>query len=397
MQGTTMTVAQRIVVIDDDLDIAEIIAASAAVLGLQCVATTDPEEFLSLVNSRTTLVMIDLMMPQMDGIELVRQLSLQGYRAGIVLMSGVGRRIIEAAEAMAGSLGLHIVGHLEKPFRMKEVERVLQLQRDQSPAPETQQPDFGPPTEAELRNALENNEFILHYQPQVGLETGDIVGIEALVRWAHPLLGLIPPNRFIPQAEAHGLIDQLGWMVIERGLAELRQFSDKQGDLLALSINASVQSLRNLTFPDQLLSVARQNDVPPEKITIEITESGLIQELSSTLDVLTRLRIRQVQLSIDDFGTGYSMMHQLQLVPATELKIDREFVMKMHLSNSHRVMVQKTIEIGHELGLRVVAEGVETREQMDYLRTSRCDAAQGYLFCRPLPPLALLQWLTQYH
>jgi EAL domain-containing protein (putative c-di-GMP-specific phosphodiesterase class I) len=136
--------------------------------------------------------------------------------------------------------------------------------------------------------------------------------------------------------------------------------------------------------------------VAAEDVILEITESGLLNELSHTLEVLTRLRVKSVKLSIDDFGTGFAMMQQLINIPANELKIDRSFVMNMHVNSSDRVMVQKSIEIGHALGMAVIAEGVETEEQLQFLREGECDSAQGYLFTRPLPPDKLVGWLAEY-
>jgi EAL domain-containing protein (putative c-di-GMP-specific phosphodiesterase class I) len=165
------------------------------------------------------------------------------------------------------------------------------------------------------------------------------------------------------------------------------------GDNLTLSLNRSVHSLHDLNFPDQLVSIAVASGISPERITIEITESGVVSDIHSALDVLTRLRMKRIGLSIDDFGTGYSMMEQLRNVPATELKIDRTFVANMATDSNSRVMVEKTIELGHELDMTIVAEGVETREQLRLLTDKGCDAGQGYLFCRPLPVLALIEWL----
>jgi len=220
--------------------------------------------------------------------------------------------------------------------------------------------------------------------------------VEALVRWQHPERGLIFPDDFIGRLEGLGLIDRLGWIVANRGLVEIGRFADRSGILPMLSINVSVASLDDLTFPDTMAALIASHGIPPEKVVLEITESCLIQNLKRTLDVLTRLRMKRVQLSIDDFGTGYSMMQQLRNIPATELKIDRSFVIDMHNSDSSRVMVQKTIEIGHELGMKVVAEGVETMEQLDFLRSNGCDIGQGYLFSRPLPATELVHWLEKH-
>jgi EAL domain-containing protein (putative c-di-GMP-specific phosphodiesterase class I) len=247
-----------------------------------------------------------------------------------------------------------------------------------------------------LRSAIERDEFVLHYQPQIDIVTGNVSGLEALVRWAHPERGLIFPDDFIARLEELGLIDQLSLLVFDRGLTEICKLADKSGVTPMLSFNVSALSLNDLTFPDTMAALIAAHGLSPERIVLEITESGLIQNLTHTLDVLARLRMKQMQLSIDDFGTGYSMMQQLRNIPATELKIDRSFVGNMHSTESDRVMVRKTIEIGHELGMKVVAEGVETEAQLDFLRLNGCDIAQGYLFSRPLPVNDLIGWLATY-
>jgi EAL domain-containing protein (putative c-di-GMP-specific phosphodiesterase class I) len=196
--------------------------------------------------------------------------------------------------------------------------------------------------------------------------------------------------------EELGIIDDLGWLVAERALDEVKQFAGKSHAVPRLGLNASVHSLRDLKFPDRFSALLKEHGVAAEDVILEITESGLLNELSHTLDVLTRLRVKSVKLSIDDFGTGYAMMQQLVNIPATELKIDRLFVMNMNVNNSDRVMVQKSIEIGHALGMAVIAEGVETEEQLRSLREGGCDSVQGYLFTRPLPPKELVRWLTEY-
>ena len=231
---------------------------------------------------------------------------------------------------------------------------------------------------AELWRALDQGEFVLHYQPQIEIAIGRCLGMEALVRWQHPRLGLIYPDDFIEFAEDLNLIDRLTWLVIERGFAEMGHTVDSTGRQLMLSLNLSVFSLRELTFPDTFLSIAKANDVNPEHIILEITESGLIRELSRTLDVLTRLRMKGVRLSIDDFGIGYSMMQQLRHIPANEIKIDKSLIQNMRTAND-RVMIEKVIELG--------------RDQLEFLRGKKCDIAQGYYFSKPLPGPDFLDWL----
>jgi EAL domain-containing protein (putative c-di-GMP-specific phosphodiesterase class I)/ActR/RegA family two-component response regulator len=391
-----MTPTRSILVIDDDDDICELISATAESMGLRCTTTTEAAAFLDALTPDTALIMLDLLMPETDGIELLRVLGQQQCKVGIILVSGTGKRIIEIAQELAQAHGLSVVGHLEKPFELEDLETVLKT-NTQPTAVLVSRPGAKPVFEdAELYTAVECNQFILHYQPQIDIPTGDVVGLEALVRWQHPEHGLIFPNDFIPRLEKLGLIDQLGWIVAGCALSEMSKFADKNGVMPILSLNISVSSLYDLKVPDTLAALIATHGVSPQKVMLEITESGLIKELTHTLDVLIRLRLKKIQLSIDDFGAGYSTMQQLQNIPATELKIDRSFVQNMHGRDSDRIMVQKMIEIGHELGMKVVAEGVETSEQLAFLRSTGCDFAQGYLYSRPLPVPELLVWLESY-
>ena len=332
------------------------------------------------------------MMPDMDGIEVMRLLSELRCKAGIVLISGISKRVLETAEKLAQTLNLDVVGRLAKPFELSELEALLlQPVRQLKPL---RQPGAALEFDDErLRAAVKRDEFVVHYQPQIDLGTSAVFGVEALVRWRSPEYGLLYPDRFLFRLEQMGLIDNLGWLVADRALTEVTQFADKNGVRPRLALNVSVQSLHDLKFPDEFIAALQRSDIPMAGVIVEITESGLLDNLPRTLDVLTRLRVKGVQLAIDDFGTGYAMMQQLVDIPATELKIDRQFVMKMHLSDSARIMVEKSIEIGHELGMKVLAEGVETEHQLDLLRMAGCDAAQGYFFSRPLPPKDLVEWL----
>jgi EAL domain-containing protein (putative c-di-GMP-specific phosphodiesterase class I) len=237
-------------------------------------------------------------------------------------------------------------------------------------------------------------EFVVHYQPQIEIGSDLVVGLEALVRWQHPLRGLVFPDAFIEVAESFGLIDDLGWLVATEALRHVGRLKGNQDTRLTLSLNVSTHSLHDLSFPDRFVALVERCGVSPANVILEITESGLIRELTTALDILTRLRMKGVQLSIDDFGTGYSMMQQLRRVPATELKIDKSFVQTMLSDHRSRIMVQKSIEIGHAVGMQVVAEGVETAEQLKLLHANGCNIAQGNLFSRALPPSELMGWLA---
>ncbi len=392
-----MTNSRKVLVIDDEVDIGELICATAQNLGLHCSATTDASTLSKLLTPDITLIMLDLMMPEMDGVEALRLLSELKCKTGVVLMSGISKRVMETAEKLAHTLGLSVVGHLAKPFQPAELEELLRTHHVSEPNAIVRSVSRFPVEDERLRAAIERNEFVLHYQPQIDLASGTVTGVEALVRWQHPERGLIFPDNFVGRAEELGLIDDLDWLVMERALGEVKQFANRNQMVPRLGLNVSVQSLLDLKFPDRFTSLLRRHDIPVDGVILEITESGLISDPSHTLDVLTRLRMKNVHLSIDDFGTGFAMMQQLVNIPATELKIDRSFVMNMHVNRSDRIMAEKSIDIGHELGMKVVAEGVETEQQLELLRRGGCDSAQGYLYSRPLPPNELVRWLAEYH
>lgn len=385
----------HLLVIDDDSDIGEFIKAAAEQLGLRCTTVTSAKTISQEFSPEITLILLDLMMPEMDGIEALRLLSQLGCKAPIVLMSGISKRVLETAVKLARALGLEIAGQLQKPFRLVELEGLLHGRfpkaASASPPAETRinLPDI------ELLRGIKEREFVLHYQPQIDIASGGVSGVEALARWQHPERGLLMPDSFIPRLEAMGAIDDFSWFVVDRGLEDLRGFEQEGIILQKMAVNIAMQSLRNLQFPDQLVAIARRHEIAPERIVLEITESGLMEEATSALDVMARLRMNNVQISIDDFGTGYAMMQQLANVPATQLKIDRAFVQNMQINDSDRVMVEKTIEIGHDLGMSVVAEGVETKKQLEFLHLKGCDAAQGFLFSRALPREEMVRWIRE--
>ena len=389
-----MTTNQSILVIDDDLGIGEFISSVALSLGLRCTITVDANEFLEALTPETTLILLDLVMPYIDGIELLRLLGEQKCKAGFVLMSGMDRRIIESAEQLAGVLGLSIVGRLRKPFGLKKLEEVLIKAAVPASQPRIAAPRLNIEDD-DLRQAVKEGRFVLHFQPQIEIATSQVTGVEGLVRWLHPEFGLIYPDHFIQRAEKLGLIDEVGLLVLRLGLSQLSRIVTPGQILPSLSLNVSSDSLRDLRLPDIVAAMLQEFSIPSQRLILEVTESSIIEDLPSTLDVLTRLRLKGIRLSIDDFGTGYSMLQQLRRIPANELKIDRSFIGRMLGDYGDRIVVQKTIEIGHDLGMQVIAEGVETKEQLDFLRANHCDVAQGYYFCRPRPLAVLLSWMNE--
>lgn len=246
----------------------------------------------------------------------------------------------------------------------------------------------------ELRRAIERRELLLHYQPKINLKTGTVCGAEALVRWQHPDKGMIPPLEFIPLAESCGLIHPLTEAVLDAALRNYYQWR-LSGIELVTGINLSMRNLQDLDFPDRIAASLKAWEIEPHWLELEITESVIMNDPARALKILTQLDEMGVRLAIDDFGTGYSSLAYLKRLPVDEVKIDRSFVTDMLHDESNSVIVKSTIDLGHNLGMKVVAEGVENLECFNLLKTLGCDAAQGFYISRPLAADLFVQWLKQ--
>ncbi len=245
----------------------------------------------------------------------------------------------------------------------------------------------------DLRTAIEEEQLHMHLQPKLDLSTGTVVGAEALVRWTHPARGLVPPVQFVRIAEDTGLIKQLTDLMLHRGISTLRDIHDR-GYLLGLSVNLSTHDLLDRRLAERVQQHLNMNDVDPSMLTLEITESSLLIDAPRARATINELHEVGVSLSIDDFGTGYSSLSYLRRLPVGELKIDQSFVANVLLDEQDEVIVRSTIDLGHNLGLVVVAEGVENNEVLERLRDLGCDIAQGYCISRPLAPGHFLSWLA---
>jgi diguanylate cyclase len=243
-----------------------------------------------------------------------------------------------------------------------------------------------------LRRALERGELLLYYQPKADLHSGQVLGVEALVRWQHPVHGLLAPGEFIPLAERTGLIHPLTRWVLDAALRQAAEWR-RAGQHLSIAVNVSTRSLLDREFPDQVADRLSAWEVPASSLVLEVTESAVMADPALALEILGRLHALGVGLAVDDFGTGYSSMAYLKALPVDELKVDRSFVGQMATSNSDAVIVRSTIDLGHNLGLHVVAEGVENQATWEELAALGCDTAQGYHLGRPMPADELEHWL----
>jgi EAL domain-containing protein (putative c-di-GMP-specific phosphodiesterase class I) len=246
-----------------------------------------------------------------------------------------------------------------------------------------------------LRRAITRDELVLHYQPKIDVATRRLVGVEALVRWQHPEQGLLGPGQFIPIAERSGLIGPLTATVLARAPEQARAWLEA-GTELAMAVNVAPRVLADADFPDAVARALATAGVPARLLELEITESGLMQEPARTLEHLERLHALGVRLSIDDFGTGYSSLSRLRRLPIDHIKIDRSFVGDLQAGGPDAKIVRSAIGLGQSLGLRVIAEGVETEDVLETLAFFGCDEAQGFHIARPLPAEALEAWVAEH-
>ncbi len=245
---------------------------------------------------------------------------------------------------------------------------------------------------AELRSAIEEDQMVLFYQPKLDLERGCVGSVEALIRWQHPERGMIPPDQFIPLSEQRGLIGPLTEWVIQRALQQYKEWQ-QQGVFMQIAVNLSSRVLYDLSLPNKIEGYLFDLQLLPSALSLEITEEATMIDPERALIILNRLRDMGISLSIDDFGTGHSSLSYLKRLPVDEIKIDRSFVMEMASSDDDANIVHATVDLSHNLGLKVVAEGVETAEVLNILKELNCDYAQGYYLSRPVPADELIKWL----
>ena len=240
--------------------------------------------------------------------------------------------------------------------------------------------------EGALRRAMEREEFTLHYQPQVDIKSGRVIGVEALLRWNHPERGLVPPGEFIPLLEENNLIIPVGEWVLRTACAQCRTWQDAGLPALRMAVNLSARQFRQDNLVEMIDSILRETGISPKLLELELTEGLLMENTSETSMILGQLKSRGVQVAIDDFGTGYSSLSYLKRFPIDRLKIDQSFVRDIITDSNDAAIAVAVISLGRSLGLSVIAEGVETGDQLEFLGVQKCDEYQGYHFSRPVPP-----------
>lgn len=393
--------SRRILILDDDVAVGQTIQYIAESLGFDAEFVSRPEEFFNrldqkdLDGSYPEFITVDLAMPELDGVEIMRLLAERKCAAKIIISSGMGSRVLDAAQRSAKEHGLGIAGVISKPITKSVLrglvgEGCVAGEAEKGEAQPARNSEFEV-AKTDLQNALDHHQFVMAYQPKIDCKSGMPAGFEALVRWQHPERGIVMPDNFIPVAERVGLIDAMTLQIVDQSLKWFSRALD--GLTLQLSLNISAKSLIDIQLADKLSNLCRQYSVAPEHVVLELTESSAMVDPTLSLDLMTRFRVKGFHLSIDDFGTGFSSMVQLVRLPFSEIKVDKSFVMRAQQSRESRSVIKSIIDLGHSLDLLVTAEGVEDMNTLNYLNNLGCDLAQGFFIARPMPGEAARKWV----
>lgn len=373
----------RLVVIDDEVELGRFVGRVAESVGYEVKVTARVQDFKdAVIQWKPNAIIMDLAMPEADGLELLRWLASENCKTRIIIMSGYDMRIVDAAKRIGIERGLDISFAFSKPVRVQDLKEKLESIKQQQSDPI--QPE-------DLDRGVSSRELFLLYQPKVELGTGMLQGVEALVRWRHPTRGIVPPDQFIALAESAGLMNNLTDFVLGEALHQQKAWVENGLDI-QMAVNLSPLNLQNEQLADRIVSLCAAEDVMPGRVTLEITETAAMSNALEALDILTRLRLKGFRLSIDDFGTGFSSLSRLRRLPVTEIKVDRSFVGDMLTSPDAFVIVKTVIALAHNMNLASVAEGIETEEHYKMLMELGCELGQGYGIAKPMPAEDLIRW-----
>jgi EAL domain-containing protein (putative c-di-GMP-specific phosphodiesterase class I)/ActR/RegA family two-component response regulator len=393
----------RLLLLDDDPFVPRWIRQVAEHEGYDVTVSTDLQNVRTLYRAfKPTLILIDLTLGGYQGLDALRLLAAERCIVPVILTGAAEAGVLHSASRFGMTLDLSMGGIIAKPIELGQLRRVLsahvlgkdedsvigRMLRDGREGVANGRDGVRQDDEPRLRAAFDAGELRVHYQPQVSLATGTVIGVEALVRWQHPTRGLISPNSFLPLAERIGLIRPLTMFVIASALEEIRGWS-RVGQPISVAVNLSATILNEPNLADDIARLCENVGVTPDKLTLEISENATIGHLQDLADALMRLRAKGCRLAIDNFGTGFSSLVELRTLPFSQLKIDKTFVNEATTRPAARAIVDAVIEFGHKIGFQIVAEGVETREAMGLLKEAGCDLAQGFLISRPVDAVAL--------
>ncbi len=354
-------------------------------------------EALNLLAGRgqpVDIIFCDLDMPEMDGVEFISHVAEGQLALAIAVISAMEISILNTVETMARAYGLQVLGAISKPLNLENLTTCISgfqsKQNDRETA--VAHTEFNA---VDLKRGMEEGEFLPFFQPKVSIATGEVHGVETLVRWFRPGHGVVSPLHFIHKMEREDLVTALTESLLKQSCGYLNAWAER-GHTITVSVNVSMFCLTDVSIADRLHELVKECECDPRQIILEVTETGVMNNVAMVLNVLARLRLKGFGLSIDDFGTGYSSLQQLSNVPFTELKIDQSFVKDSPTQPRHRTIIEASLELARKLKLGTVAEGVETRAEWDLLRSLGCEQAQGYFIARPMPGHQIPDWIRMW-
>ncbi len=392
--------APRILVVDDDPFALNVHVHLLRRLGLdQVTAVESAREAVALLAAAADpaidIVLCDLRMPDMDGIDFLHHLRDQCFSGSVIVLSGVGARVLQSMQKLLKGGPPVLLGVIEKPADPASVRDLIDGWRPFRP-PQPQRTPTISLTPADLHAANLHGHWQLHYQPIVKLDSAELVCVEALVRLNHPEHGLIYPDNFIELAESCGAIGSMTNWVLQKAMEDMMQWEADLGLDISIAINLSMEVLHDVELTRRLCSLAGVRGTSRRRIDLEVTESRLLGPHPAPLENLVRLRMQGFELSIDDFGTGHSSLAQLRDIPFTKLKVDKSFVRDARHNPVVRPILEGSIGIAKRLGMQSVAEGVESEDDWRLLRQIGCDLCQGYFIARPFPPSEMRLWRDRW-
>jgi EAL domain-containing protein (putative c-di-GMP-specific phosphodiesterase class I)/FixJ family two-component response regulator len=394
-----MTVAAGLVALvveDHDFQRRTVARMLRSLGALEVLEAPDGRQALQLLEadgSRIGLVVCDLNMPEMDGLELMRRLAESRRPISVIIQSAQDRALLHSVDKMARAYGVRLLGVIAKPVSLETLRELIARHNMQKPAAVAPKPASSFTLE-EILEGVQAKQFEPYFQPKVELQSGRTVGAEALARWRHPVEGLVGPFAFIPVLEESRSIDGLTFVMLEKAAAACHSWR-RLGLDLSVSVNLSLVSLSDTGLAEQITRAVAASGLEPRHMVLEITETTAMTEVAPALENLARLRMRGFGLSVDDYGTGFSSLRQLTRVAFTELKIDQSFVMGCSANPSARTIVHSSVEMAGRLGITTVAEGVETSADWDVLKEVGCNLAQGYLIAKPMDGTSFLDFCAK--
>jgi EAL domain-containing protein (putative c-di-GMP-specific phosphodiesterase class I) len=346
------------------------------------------------VDKPVDIVVSDLDMPEMDGMEFIRHLGESAGAPALILASSLDRALVASVETMARVYGVRLLGAIEKPVTAKNAMPLIESYGAAPGAARGAPGSVRTFSVDEVLAGLRSSEFEPFFQPKVDMRSGRVMGAEALARWRHPEEGIVGAVSFIPLLERSGHIGEFTSVMVQAAGGFCREWRDR-GLQVTLAINLSQESLGDVALADHMVRVVQGTGLLPRDMIFEVTESAMAANLGRALENLSRLRMRGFGLSLDDYGTGYASMQQLTRIAFTELKIDKAFVKNAPEQQPTRAMLESSLEMAGKLGIPAVAEGIESRAEWDLLRDLGCDLGQGYYVARPMEGIVFLDWLSK--